>query len=78
MSYYSVPVYMRAGDTAMVVASSGKVVVQTGGQIVPNSETQATAITKVSGSPSPSNDAIATAVDQIIDAITAVGICATG
>lgn len=44
---YGTKVYKRQGGDAMVVASGGKLVMQTGAKLVPNSETQAANIAAV-------------------------------
>ncbi len=46
---YSPKVYMRQGGEAMVVKSGGAIVMQTGGKLLPNSETQAAHIPNATG-----------------------------
>lgn len=73
---YSPLVYMQQGGDIQVVASGGKVKVETGGQIVPNSGTQASALADlVTGSAT--NAQIATAFNTLLVAIEGVGILAT-
>ncbi len=69
-------IYQRQGDQAQVVANGGKIVVQTGGAIVPNSETQAAHIADVTSNAA-FNTAPAAAVNSIIAALEGVGILAT-
>lgn len=73
MAYQGVN-YMRAGDQAMVVG--GKIVVASGGSIVPASETQAAHIADVATNASFTTTAAA-AVNSIIAALEGVGILAT-
>lgn len=47
---YQPKVYMQQGGNVQVVASGGKIKVETGGQIVPDSGTQASAITNLTDS----------------------------
>lgn len=73
---YSPLVYMQQGGDIQVIASGGKVKVETGGQIVPNSGTQASTIADlVTGSAT--NAQIATAFNTLLVAVEAVGILAT-
>lgn len=69
---YVTKVYETDGGNTLVVASGGKIKIETGGQIVPNSGTQASAIA------SPTSDSVGTkaAIDAIIAAIKAAGITA--
>jgi hypothetical protein len=75
---YDVPVYMRQGGTALVVASTGKVIVQTGGKIVPDSETQAAHIAHVTATGTTFVSGDKAKLNLVIDALTNVGILATG
>lgn len=74
---YNVKVYRRQGGDALVVGASGKLVVQTGGQIVPNSETQASAIADVSTATIAWTTADKAKVNSVISALEGVGILAT-
>jgi hypothetical protein len=71
---YNVPVYKRQQDGALVVASGGKIVMQTGAKLVPNSETQAALIANATGATAANCQ---TVINNVIAAIKAVGICAT-
>ena len=77
MSVYNVSVYHRQTDQALVVADGGKIVVQTGGQIVPNSETQASHIADVSTATIAWTTAEKGRVNSLLAAIEGVGILAT-
>lgn len=77
MGVYNVPVYRRQGGAALVVASGGTIVMQTGGKIVPNSETQASAITDVSVATVAWTTTEKALVNNIIAALEGVGILAT-
>ena len=77
MSVYNVPVYRRQGGAALVVASGGTIVMQTGGKIVPNSETQATAIADVSVATIAWTTGDKAKVNSIIAALEGVGVLAT-
>lgn len=78
MSVYNVPVYRRQGGTALVVGSGGKVVMQTGSQIVPNSETQAAHIPNATGGITTSGGGTGeTKINGILAALRGVGILAT-
>lgn len=75
---YNVNVYMRQGDGAHVVGNGGKIVVQTGGKIVPNSETQASHVANVTGGLQTSaagNGQVK--INAILAALRGVGILAT-
>lgn len=74
---YNTLVYRRQGGSAMVVANGGKLVVQTGGQIVPNSETQASAIADVSTATVAWTTGDKAKVNSIILALEGVGVLAT-
>lgn len=77
MSTYSVPVYRRQGGAALVVGSGGKIVMQTGGQLVPNSETQAAHIADVSVATVAWTTAEKGRVNTLLAALEGVGILAT-
>ena len=74
---YNVKVYRRQGGAAMVVANAGKIVVQTGGQIVPNSETQASHIADVSTSTIAWTTTEKALINSALAALEGVGILAT-
>jgi hypothetical protein len=75
---YNVKVYRRQGGEALVVGNGGKLVVQTGGQIVPNSETQAAHIANVTGGVTTSAAGTGQAtLNGILAALRGVGILAT-
>lgn len=74
---YNVSVYHRQEDSALVVKSTGKIVVQTGGKIVPNSETQASTIADVSTATIAWSTAEKGRVNAILAALEGVGILAT-
>lgn len=69
--------FSRQGDQAKVIR--GKLVLATGSSMVPNSETQAVAITDltVTGTYATDDSNIETAVNDIIAALRAVNIIAT-
>jgi len=69
--------FQRQGDGAWVIR--GKLVIATGGEIVPNSETQAPAITDltVTGTYATDDTPIETAINDIIAALRAANIIAT-
>lgn len=69
--------FIRQGDQAFVIG--GKLVMGTGGELVPNSETQAVAITDltVSGTYATDDTPIETAINDILAALRAVNIIAT-
>lgn len=73
MAYQGVN-YMRAGDQALVVG--GKIVIASGGAIVPSSETQASHIADVTSAAAFSTTPAA-AVNGILAALRGVGILAT-
>lgn len=75
---YSVKCYRRQGGAAFVVASGGVIVVQTGGKIVPNSETQAAHIANATGGITTSAAGTGQAkINAILAALRGVGILAT-
>jgi hypothetical protein len=75
---YSLKVYHRQGDGAMVVESAGAIVVKTGGKIVPNSETQASHIANATGGITTSAAGTGQAkINSILSALRGVGILAT-
>lgn len=69
--------YTRQGDQAQVIG--GKLVIATGGSIVPNSETQASAITDVTvtGTYATDDTPIETAINDILAALRGAGIIAS-
>ena len=73
---YQPKVYRRQGGDATVVASGGKIVVQTGGQIVPNSETQAAHIADFATNVSLTTTAVGK-LNALLAACEGVGILAT-
>jgi hypothetical protein len=78
MAYESSRVYSRPGDEALVLTSGGKIVVQTGGKIVPNSEAQASHIANATGGITTSAGGTGQAkINAIIAALQGVGILAT-
>lgn len=77
MGVYNVKVYNRQEDSALVVSSGGLIVVQTGGKIVPNSETQAANIPAVATTTIAWTTAEKGRVNSIITALTNVGVLAT-
>lgn len=77
MSVYNVNVYHRQTDQALVVANGGSIVVQTGGKILPNSETQASAIANVGLTTIAWTTGDKAKVNSIISALEGVGILAT-
>ncbi len=73
---YTPLVYMEQGGGTQVVKSTGKIKIETGGIIAPNSGTQASTIADlVTGSAT--NAQIATAFNTLLVAIEGVGILAT-
>lgn len=75
---YNVTVYHRQTDQALVVANGGKIIVQTGGKIVPNSETQAAHIANATGGVTISAAGTAQAkINSILAALRGVGVLAT-
>lgn len=77
MSVYNTKVYRRQTDAALVVGASGKIVVQTGGKIVPNSETQAPTIADVSVATIAWTTGDKAKVNTLLAALEGVGILAT-
>lgn len=77
-STYSPKVYNKQGGEELVVASGGKVNVETGGQIVANG-TQAGAIANitVTGTYATDDTPIETAVNSILAALRGAGIIAS-
>lgn len=75
---YNVKVYRRQGGEAMVIGNGGALVVQTGGKILPNSETQAAAIAAVGLTTIAWTTGDKAKVNSVITALTGVGILATG
>jgi len=69
--------FTRQGDQAWVIG--GKLVIATGGSIVPNSETQASAITDltVTGTYATDDTPIETAINSILTALRDANIIAT-
>lgn len=77
-SLYEPKVYNRQGGDALVVKSGGTVVIQTGGKIVPNSETQAAHIANATGGITISAAGTGQAkINAILVALRGVGILAT-
>jgi len=74
---YNTKVYLKQGGEELVVASGGEIKVETGGAIVPNSGTQATAISDVATAGSATAAANATAINSILAALRGVGIIAS-
>lgn len=72
-------VYFRQGDGALVVPAGTKVVIQTGGLVTGNSESQLADIDdlSVTGTYGTDDDNIETAVNSIIAALRATGIIAS-
>ena len=70
-------IYRRQGGSEMVVGNTGKLIIQTGGKIVPNSETQAATITDVSTATIAWTTAEKGRVNSILAALEGVGILAT-
>lgn len=82
---YDTQVYLEQGGAVLHVGATGKIQVHTGGQIVPDSGTLPSAITKPVTTASTQStpfgfatqaqgDAIVTAVNAIIDALKAAGL----
>jgi hypothetical protein len=74
MGTYNVPVYKRQHDGSLVVSSGGKIVMQTGALLVPNSETQASHIANATGAAASNCQSV---INSILAALQGVGICAT-
>ena len=71
-------IYKRQGGAEQVIGNGGKLIVQTGGQIVPNSETQASAIANATGGITTSAGGTGQAkINGILAALRGVGILAT-
>ena len=74
---YQTKVYERQGGDAVVVASGGKVVVETGGAIVGDNEAQSGAIASVATAGAATAAANADAINAILVALRNVGIIAS-
>lgn len=74
---YNAKVYQKQGGEQLVVASGGSIKIETGGSIVPNSGTQATAISDVATAGSATAAANATAINSILAALRGAGIIAS-
>lgn len=75
---YQPKVYKRQGGDALVVKSGGTIVMQTGAQLVPNSETQASHIANATGGITTSAAGTGQAkINSILAALRGVGILAT-
>jgi len=74
---YTTKIYEKQGGDTLVIASGGKINIETGGQIVANG-TQASAITSLSLSGTYASDSagIQTAVNSILTALRNAGIIA--
>jgi hypothetical protein len=72
---YTPLVYMAQGGSQQVVASGGSVKIETGGQIVPNSGTQASHITNATGGSYTTG--VQAKINSILTALEGVGILAT-
>lgn len=72
---YTPLVYMQQGGGVQVVKSGGKIKIETGGQLVPNSGTQANTIADLASGAT--NAQIATAFNTLLVAVESVGILAT-
>lgn len=78
MATYNTTVYHRQEDSALVVAAGGKIVMQTGSKIVPNSETQAAHIPNATGGVTISAAGTAQAkINSILAALRGIGALAT-
>jgi hypothetical protein len=73
----NIKVYRRQGGSEQVIANGGKLVVQTGGKIVPNSETQAAHITDVSTATIAWTTGDKAKVNTVLAALEGVGVLAT-
>ena len=73
---YQPKVYRKQGGDTYVVASGGKLQIETGGALVPNSGTQATNITTFTATATFST-AIAGRINSLITACAGAGIHAT-
>lgn len=67
-------IYRRQGGSEEVIGSGGKLIIQTGGKIVPNSETQAAHIANATGATAGN---LQTTVNLLLAAVQGVGILAT-
>lgn len=74
---YTPKVYRAQGGEQLVVASGGSVKVESGGKILPNSGTQASAIATFTATGTFSTG-IAAKINSLITACKNVGILATG
>jgi len=74
---YTPLVYMEQGGDTQVVKSGGKVKIETGGQIVPNSGTQASTIADVSVATIAWTTGDKAKVNSILSALEGVGVLAT-
>lgn len=74
---YSPLVYRAQGGSQFVVASGGSIKVETGGSILPNSGTQASAIADVSVATIAWTTGDKAKVNSIIAALEGVGVLAT-
>ena len=72
---YSPLVYMQQGGDVQVIKSGGKIKVETGGILAPNSGTQASALADLATAAT--NAQIATAFNTLLVAVEGVGILAT-
>lgn len=74
---YSPKVYLRQGGDGLVIASGGVIKVESGGKIVPNSGTQAAAVTAVATTTIAWTTAEKGRVNSLITALTNIGVLAT-
>lgn len=72
---YSPLVYMTNGGDQQVIASGGSIKIETGGQIVPNSGTQASAIAAATGGTYTTG--VQAKINSIIVALEGIGALAT-
>ncbi|MES0444975.1 MAG: hypothetical protein ABUJ92_00380 [Desulfobacterales bacterium] len=72
---YTPLVYHAQGGAQVVVASGGSIKLETGGQIIPNSGTQASTIADLATAAT--NAQIATAFNALLVAVEGAGILAT-
>ena len=72
---YSPLVYMAQGGSQQVVANGGSIKIETGGSILPNSGTQATAIANATGATY--GTGVEAKINSVIAALEGVGILAT-
>jgi hypothetical protein len=74
----NVTIYKRQGGAEQVIGNGGKLIMQTGSAIVPNSETQASHIANVTGGVTTSAAGNGqTSINAILAAMRGVGILAT-